>query len=323
MSRTSRSPRRPCPRRRRRAGGRCRSRGAWPGRRRWRGPSARGEVAAVEGVGILGGGEAGVLADGPRTRRRAGRPRTEGEKGSEGEGDGESGGGGRGMCVCLGVSTNLHVLRGVDGLHGDALGRLPDERLDRLPLEVLRTRGEGRGERRGADGVEAEEEAGRFFSSAVPAAATAAVPSCVRTSDASLAHCGGRDTAGSCVAKERARADDAADAEALRAAAAAVEARIICARAPAAVWCSDICARCCSKGSVRADGAVGELLRTVVTGETGSTPSLPRPATSRRSPSPSCPPCPSCRRPRLPRPLPPPLPRPPPGSCPRRRAPAS
>ena len=38
---SSRSPRRPCRRRRRRAGGRCRSRGAWPGRRRPTGPSGR------------------------------------------------------------------------------------------------------------------------------------------------------------------------------------------------------------------------------------------------------------------------------------------
>ncbi len=48
-----------------RSGGRSRSPGGWPGRRPPTGPLAGGEVAPVEGVGLLGGGEPGVLANGP------------------------------------------------------------------------------------------------------------------------------------------------------------------------------------------------------------------------------------------------------------------
>jgi hypothetical protein len=63
--RLNRWPRRPCRHRRRRADGRCRSRGGSPDRRRPTGPSARRRGCAVEGVGLLGGREAGILADRP------------------------------------------------------------------------------------------------------------------------------------------------------------------------------------------------------------------------------------------------------------------
>ena len=86
--RPSRWPRPPCRRRPPPAGGRSRSRGGWRGRRP---PTGRvwpgGQVAPVEGVGLLGRREPGVLADGPgpvgvhrgphaadeRARTRAGR----------------------------------------------------------------------------------------------------------------------------------------------------------------------------------------------------------------------------------------------------------
>ena len=71
--RSSRSRRPPCRRRRRRADDRCRSRGGWRDRRRSRALLPGGEVAPVEGVAVLGGGEAGILPDGPRLRDVHGR----------------------------------------------------------------------------------------------------------------------------------------------------------------------------------------------------------------------------------------------------------
>ena len=88
MSSMSRSPRPPCRRRRRRADGPSRSRGASPGRRPPTARLAGGEVAAIEGVGVLGGREAGVLAHGPRAvwhtswrARRGGTGRSPGRVG--------------------------------------------------------------------------------------------------------------------------------------------------------------------------------------------------------------------------------------------------
>ena len=64
--RWSRSRRRPCPRHPARGGCRSRSRDAWRGRRRSRGPSDRRRVPAIEGVARLRRREPRVLANGPR-----------------------------------------------------------------------------------------------------------------------------------------------------------------------------------------------------------------------------------------------------------------
>jgi len=82
-----------------------------------------GEVAAVKGVRFLGRGEPGVLAD---------RPGLVGVHGGHGAAD-VGGHPGEGVHEV----QSLQVLRRVDGLHGDALGRLPVERLQGLPLEFL------------------------------------------------------------------------------------------------------------------------------------------------------------------------------------------
>ena len=76
-----------------------------------------GEVATVEGVGFLGGGEAGVLADRPRLVDVHRRVRTPHERGEAGERRREAQGADR-----LGVEG---------GRHGDALRRLPVVELGR------------------------------------------------------------------------------------------------------------------------------------------------------------------------------------------------
>ncbi len=75
-----------------------------------------GQGLAVEGVGFFGGGEAGVLADGPRPHGVHGGLGTA-QIGSEaGQG--------------VGVGQILHVLLGVQGLDGQAFRRDPVERID-------------------------------------------------------------------------------------------------------------------------------------------------------------------------------------------------
>ena len=74
---------------------------------------AGGEVAAVEGVGLLGGGEAGVLADRPRPVGVHRRPDAADERLEAGQGVGEL--------------DALDVGLGVQRLDVDALGRVPGE----------------------------------------------------------------------------------------------------------------------------------------------------------------------------------------------------
>ncbi len=87
---------------------------------------AGGERLAIEGVGFLGGGETGVLADGPRPRRvhRRLRPAQEGLEPRQGVGVGQCGG----------------VGRGVEGLDRQAFGRDPVE-----PVRVAAGSGLGGG----------------------------------------------------------------------------------------------------------------------------------------------------------------------------------
>src|SRR5262245_30896390 len=75
-----------------------------------------GEVAAVEGVGILGRGEAGILPDGPGLRDVHGGvgPAQIGRDAGEGVEEVEP----------------LHILRAIDRLHRDALGREPGRSSD-------------------------------------------------------------------------------------------------------------------------------------------------------------------------------------------------
>ena len=73
--------------------------------------AAAGERLLVEGVGFLGGGEPGVLADGPGPDRVHGRLRPAHERLEARQG--------------VGVGQSLHVLLRVQRLDGDALGRVP------------------------------------------------------------------------------------------------------------------------------------------------------------------------------------------------------
>ena len=72
---------------------------------------AGGQVAAVEGVGILGRGEAGVLADGPGLGDVHGRVRPAQV--------------GRDAGVAVEEVETRRVRSAVDALHGDAFGRKP------------------------------------------------------------------------------------------------------------------------------------------------------------------------------------------------------
>ena len=69
------------------------------------------EVTAVEGIGLLSGGESGVLTDGPRTERIHGAVRATEERRNTGD--------------VVEVLHALQVLFGVDRLDVDELGRLP------------------------------------------------------------------------------------------------------------------------------------------------------------------------------------------------------
>ena len=75
--------------------------------------AAAGQRALVEGVGFLGGGEAGVLADGPRPHRVHGGLRAAHERLEAGQG--------------VGVGQAVHVALRVQRLDGDALGSDPVE----------------------------------------------------------------------------------------------------------------------------------------------------------------------------------------------------
>ena len=85
---------------------------------------AGGQVAPVEGVRLLGGGEPGVLADRPRPARvhRGAHPAHE-RRATRG-------------CVST-CSSAVEVGRGVQRLHDDALGGLPHQRVGVGALEVL------------------------------------------------------------------------------------------------------------------------------------------------------------------------------------------
>src|SRR3546814_6351818 len=82
-----------------------------------------GKVAAVEGVALLGGGEARVLADRPRTTGVHGGARPAHERREAGQ-----------PAHVVGVGD---VVLRVEGLHGDALGRLPHQRVRVGALEIL------------------------------------------------------------------------------------------------------------------------------------------------------------------------------------------
>ena len=81
--------------------------------------AAAGQRLLVEGVRLLGGGEPGVLADGPGPHRVHGRlrPAHEGLEARQGVGEGQS----------------LQVLLRVQRLDGDALGRVPVQGGDVAP----------------------------------------------------------------------------------------------------------------------------------------------------------------------------------------------
>src|SRR5690606_18543801 len=84
---------------------------------------AGGEVALVEGVGLLGGGEAGVLAHRPGAGGVHGCPGPALEGGEAGQ-------------VVEVVDTG-QVFGGVEGLDGDALGGLPGQFIGRASLQFL------------------------------------------------------------------------------------------------------------------------------------------------------------------------------------------
>src|SRR3546814_4627533 len=85
---------------------------------------AAGEVGAVEGVGFLGGGEAGILA------QRPGPAGVHGRLGPTGEGR-EAGQASKRL-------EALEVLRGVERLHRDAFGRVPDQAVRVGALQLAR-----------------------------------------------------------------------------------------------------------------------------------------------------------------------------------------
>ncbi len=79
-----------------------------------------GEIAAVEGVGFFGGGEAGVLADGPGTAGVHRGARTAHERRHAGQ--------------RADVLEAFQVLGGVQRLDGNALGRVDREGVQRFVL---------------------------------------------------------------------------------------------------------------------------------------------------------------------------------------------
>ncbi len=83
----------------------------------------RREVRPIEGVRLLRGGEAGVLADRPRAVRVHRRPHASQERAEP-----------RKRVDRL---EPLEVLRGVERTHRDALGGLPDQAVGVVPLELL------------------------------------------------------------------------------------------------------------------------------------------------------------------------------------------
>ena len=88
-----------------------------------------GQVAAIEGVGVLGGGEAGVLPDrpGPGHVHRRVRSTQVGRQARHG----------------VEMVETFEIPGGVQRLHRQPLRRLPDERLRRLARLVLEALGPG------------------------------------------------------------------------------------------------------------------------------------------------------------------------------------
>ena len=86
---------------------------------------AGGQVATVEGVGLLGGGEPGVLADGPGPVGVHGGPDAADERGEAGQ------------VVALVGRDRGQVLGRVQGLDVDALGGGPGQRVGVGALELL------------------------------------------------------------------------------------------------------------------------------------------------------------------------------------------
>jgi hypothetical protein len=82
-----------------------------------------GQRLAIEGVGILGGREAGILADGPGTLGIHRRARAAGE--------------GREAGQRIDMRQAFQVFGGIERLDGDALGRLPVQLVQRAALDLI------------------------------------------------------------------------------------------------------------------------------------------------------------------------------------------